>query len=48
VYKELERVFNPGEIIELTFVILAINSWNRRAIGFKTDAGLYVSSRKTE
>jgi AhpD family alkylhydroperoxidase len=46
VYEELENVFNPREIVELTFVIIAINSWNRLAVGFRSEVGNYVSHRK--
>jgi alkylhydroperoxidase family enzyme len=46
VYQELEREFNEKEIVELTFVILAINCWNRIAVGFRTEAGHYVSHKK--
>lgn len=46
VYEELEREFSEKEIVELTFVILAINSWNRIAVGFRTEAGHYVSHKK--
>ncbi len=45
VYEEIEKVFNPKEIVELTFVIIAINSWNRLAVGFRSDAGNYVSHK---
>jgi alkylhydroperoxidase family enzyme len=31
-FVELERLFKPGEIVELTFAIVAINSWNRLSI----------------
>lgn len=46
VYAELEIVFKPEEIVELTFSIVVINSWNRLAVGFRSDVGNYVSSRK--
>ena len=46
VYEELENVFNPKEIVELTFVITTINSWNRLAVGFRSDVGDYVSHKK--
>ena len=46
VYKELEKVFSKDEIVELTFAIITINSWNRLAVGFRSPAGDYVSNRK--
>jgi alkylhydroperoxidase family enzyme len=39
VYEKLESVFSPEEIVELTFVIIAINSWNILGVGFRTDVG---------
>lgn len=46
VYEELEHEFKAKEIVELTFVIITINSWNRLAVGFRSDIGNYVSHRK--
>lgn len=47
-FKEIESVFNPREIVELTIVIVTINSWNRLAVGFRSSVGGYVSHRKPE
>jgi AhpD family alkylhydroperoxidase len=46
VYKEVENLFSLEEIVELTISIVAINGWNRLAIGFRSEAGSYVSNRK--
>lgn len=46
IYDEVESLFSPQEIVELTFAVIAINSWNRLAIGFKSEVGNYVSNRK--
>ncbi|TAN14187.1 MAG: carboxymuconolactone decarboxylase family protein [Chitinophagaceae bacterium] len=46
VYDELHKYFNEKEIMELTFAIITINSWNRLAIGLRQDVGGYVSHRK--
>ena len=46
VYEELKNLFNSREIVELTFVIITINSWNRLAVGFRSDVGNYVSHRR--
>ncbi|TAM95388.1 MAG: carboxymuconolactone decarboxylase family protein [Chitinophagaceae bacterium] len=46
VYEELHKYFNEKEIMELTFAIITINSWNRLAIGLRQDVGDYVSHRK--
>jgi AhpD family alkylhydroperoxidase len=45
VYAELQQVFNPEEIVELTLVIVAINSWNRLSVGFRTEVGNYTSHK---
>jgi AhpD family alkylhydroperoxidase len=46
IYTELERLFNPEEIVELTLAIAVINSWNRLAVGFRSDVGNYVSDKQ--
>ncbi len=46
VYAELEHLFKPEEIVELTFAIVVINSWNRLTVGFKSDVGNYVSHKQ--
>lgn len=46
VYKEIEKYFSPQEIVELTMAIVAINSWNRLAVGFRSEVGNYVSPHK--
>jgi AhpD family alkylhydroperoxidase len=43
VYAELEARFSPEEIAALTFQIVAINGWNRLAVGLRTPVGDYVS-----
>ena len=48
VYKEVESQFTPEEITELTMAIVVINSWNRLSVGFRSEAGKYVSDRKPE
>lgn len=46
VYDEIEQLFSPEEIVELTFVIVTINSWNRLTEAFKTEVGNYALPRK--
>ena len=46
VYKEVEELFAPEELVELTIAIVAINGWNRLAVGFRSDVGNYLSKRK--
>jgi AhpD family alkylhydroperoxidase len=48
VYQEMERVFSEKEIMEVTFAIVTINSWNRLAVGLRADVGGYVSHRKPQ
>jgi len=43
VYAELAAQFSPEEIAALTFQIVAINGWNRLAVGLRTPVGDYVS-----
>jgi AhpD family alkylhydroperoxidase len=33
--------FNEKELVDLTLAIVAINGWNRLAIGFRAEAGTY-------
>lgn len=42
-YEGLERHFSGEEIAALTFAIVAINGWNRLAIGFSAPVGDYES-----
>ena len=37
VYAAVEAVFSPEEIAALTFAIVAINGWNRLAVGLRSD-----------
>ena len=48
IYKEVEKLFSPEEVVELTLAIVAINGWNRLAVGFRSDVGNYVSRHKPE
>lgn len=48
VYEEVAKVFSPEEIVALTMEIVAINGWNRLAVGFRADVGGYVSNRTLE
>jgi AhpD family alkylhydroperoxidase len=41
VYEQVRKQFSEKEIVDLTMVIIAINGWNRLAIGFRTLAGTY-------
>lgn len=37
-YDPLRAFFSDGEIVDLTFIILAMNAWNRLAIAFRHEA----------
>ena len=43
VYEEVARQFGPEEQVALTLAIVAINGWNRLAVGFRQPVGAYVS-----
>lgn len=42
-YAPLVELFSEGEIAALTYAIVAINGWNRLAVGFRSPVGDYVS-----
>ena len=41
VYEQAREHFTEKELVDLTLAIIAINSWNRLAISFRTPAGSY-------
>ena len=41
VYDAARREFSEQELIDLTMCVVAINSWNRLNIAFRTEAGSY-------
>ena len=43
VYAQVKEQFDEEELVALTLAIVAINGWNRFAVGFRTDVGGYVS-----
>ncbi len=40
-YEEVRRFFSEVELVNLTMAIVAINGWNRLAIGFRSVPGTY-------
>ncbi len=40
-YAEARKHFSEKELVDLTLAIIAINSWNRLAVSFRTLAGSY-------
>lgn len=45
VYELARQHFNDKELVDLTFAIVAINSWNRLAISFRTVPGSYQPTK---
>jgi AhpD family alkylhydroperoxidase len=41
VYAEVRKEFSEGELVNLSLAIIAINGWNRLAIGFRKIPGEY-------
>ena len=41
IYERVRRQFNDTELVALTFVLVAINAWNRVSIAFRAEAGTY-------
>lgn len=41
VYNQAREHFSEKELVDLTLAVIAINSWNRLAISFRTPAGSY-------
>ncbi|MBF6604610.1 MAG: carboxymuconolactone decarboxylase family protein [Chloroflexi bacterium] len=48
VYEAMAAAFDPAEQVALTLAIVAINGWNRLAVGFRRPVGSYVSHRHQE
>ena len=48
VYEAMAREFDPAERVALSLAIVAINGWNRLAVGFRRPVGSYVSHRHPE
>ena len=42
VYEQVAGQFNPEEVVALTLAIVAINGWNRFAVGLRSPVGSYV------
>jgi AhpD family alkylhydroperoxidase len=41
VYEEVAKEFSPDEIVALTLAVVAINGWNRFAVGLRSPVGSY-------
>lgn len=42
VYAQVASLFSPEEVVALTLAIVAINGWNRFAVGLRSPVGGYV------
>ena len=47
-YAELSSQFSPEEIVALTLAVVAINGWNRFAVGLRSPVGSYQPSGEHE
>jgi AhpD family alkylhydroperoxidase len=41
VFERVRQHFDEAELVALTFAVVAINSWNRLAVSFRTEVGTY-------
>jgi AhpD family alkylhydroperoxidase len=48
VYEDMANEFDPSERVALTLAVIAINGWNRLAVGFRQPVGEYGSHRQVE
>jgi AhpD family alkylhydroperoxidase len=48
VYEQVRAQFDEEELVALTLAIVAINGWNRFAVGFRSPVGDYVSPHGAE
>jgi AhpD family alkylhydroperoxidase len=47
IYNHVRKYFTEKELVDLTLAVIAINSWNRLAISFRTPAGSYQPDHPT-
>ena len=47
VYEAVKAVFAEAEVVALTLAIVAINGWNRLAVGLRTPVGSYTHESVT-
>lgn len=46
VYEEVSHHFSEEEMVNLTLAVVVINGWNRLAVGFRSQPGIYQSTKK--
>jgi AhpD family alkylhydroperoxidase len=47
IYDQVKQQFTEKELVDLTLAVIAINSWNRLAISFRTPPGSYKPGHPT-
>jgi alkylhydroperoxidase family enzyme len=47
-YEEVRSAFSEAEVVRLTLAITQINSWNRVAIAFRAEPGIYQPQRQAK
>ena len=46
-YEQVRRQFDEKSIVDLSLAIIGINSWNRLAVPFRSEAGIYQPAART-
>ncbi len=46
VYAAVRKEFNETELVDLTYAVMGINSWNRMAIAMRVEPGTYQPAQK--
>lgn len=46
VFKQAQLQFDEKELVDLTLAIIAINGWNRLAVGFRAEVGSYQPPKR--
>ena len=46
VYQAVRAQFSEQELVDLTLAIVAINGWNRIAVGFRAETGTYQPGKR--
>jgi AhpD family alkylhydroperoxidase len=46
VYEAVRKEFTEAELVDLTYAVMAINSWNRMAIATRAVPGIYQPAQK--
>lgn len=46
VYEQVRSHYDDGELVDLTYAIVAINGWNRIAVAFRKEPGTYQPPKR--